>query len=117
MNKFNQKRHSTHAFPFPNTRPIASKQATETQENRRRKKISNFSNLSLGSEIRLKLRRLAGANLSSLAVASVGGSLAAGAGVARGLVVFVAGAAAGALAGGTLVLNILSVCVCFVVMG
>jgi outer membrane lipoprotein SlyB len=85
--------------PFPNTRPIASNRTPKRVEVS--KKLS-LSILSLGSEVRLKLRRLS--NLGALAVASVGGSLAAGAGVAGGrLVVFVAGAAAGALAGGTLV--------------
>lgn len=55
----------------------------------------------LGGEVGLELRGIA--NLSAIAVASVGGPLAASAGRAGRLVVLVLGAAASALAGGTLV--------------
>lgn len=57
--------------------------------------------LSLGGEVGLKLRGLAG--LAALAVASVGGPLAASASRTGGSVVLLLGTAAGAFAGGTLV--------------
>ena len=60
-----------------------------------------LSTRSLGGEVGLELRGVA--DLSTLAVASVGGPLAASAGGASGLVVLGVGAAARAVAGGTLV--------------
>jgi hypothetical protein len=63
---------------------------------------------SLGGEVGLELRGVA--NLSALAVASVGGPLAASAGRAGGLVVLGLGAATGAVAGGTLVWRNVSMC-------
>jgi hypothetical protein len=91
-----QKRQISHAFPIPKHQTHSKHQNPKRVEDE-----AQTSSLSLGSEVGLKLRGLS--NLSALAVASVGRSLAAGAGVARGLVVLVAGAAAGALAGRTLV--------------
>lgn len=69
--------------------------------NHRHNRGALLSARSLGGEVGLKLRGIA--NLSALAVASVGGPLAAGAGRASGLIVLGLGAAACAVAGGTLV--------------
>ena len=67
-----------------------------------RNNLSTFlSTSSLGGEIGLELRSVA--DLSALAVASVGGPLAASASRASGLAVLGLGAAASAVAGGTLV--------------
>ena len=67
-----------------------------------RRRLSTFlSTSSLGGEVGLELRGVA--NFSALAVASVGGPLAASAGRASGLAVLGLGTAASAVAGGTLV--------------
>lgn len=69
--------------------------------NHRHNRSALLSTRSLGGEVGLELRGVA--DLSTLAVAGVGGPLAAGAGRASGLVVLGLGTAAGAVTGGTLV--------------
>lgn len=69
--------------------------------NHQQNRGAQLSTGSLGSEVGLKLRGVA--NLSTLAVARVGGPLAARAGRASRLGVLGLGTAAGAVAGGTLV--------------
>lgn len=107
-----------HAFP-PNRKKPSSQvptppsnilpiQREETPKPAFRDQSHRLSASSLSGEIRLELRRLS--DFCALAVARVCGSLAASTRRAgRGLVVLVAGAAAGAGAGGTLVCDILSV--------
>jgi len=74
--------------------------------NHQNSQVTLLSTRSLGGEVGLELRGVA--NLSTLAVASVSGPLAASAGGASGLVVLGVGAAAGTVAGGTLVCRVVS---------
>ena len=90
-----------HLTPRPNAM-LGGHRLPNHQHNR----IAPLSTGSLGSEVGLELRGIA--DLSALAVASVGRPLSASTGRASGLVVLGVGTAAGAVTGGTLVCRVVS---------